>query len=96
VSAGKTLRIMAISVDTTGSTAGNVKLMVRSAVPVLGIASPLFYRCQTGVTASAGMDHKEVTFPEGLEIASGQAVGVSQIASVTTVTSTFTMNGFEY
>lgn len=96
VTTGKKLRLMGVSVDMTGTAAGNVKLMVRSAAPALAITSPLIYRCQLGITAASGFDHKEHQWPEGIEIAAGQAIGVSQLASVTTVNTTITINGFEY
>lgn len=96
VTTGKRLRLMGISVDLTGTAAGNVKLMVRSATPALAITSPLIYRCQLGITATTAFDHKEHQWPEGIEIAAGQAIGVSQLATVTTVNTTITLNGFEY
>lgn len=96
VTTGKTMRLTSISVDMSGSTAGTLKLMVRAATPALTITSPLFYRCFTAITAANTADHKEHTWPEGFEIAAGQAIGVSQIASVTTVNSTITLNGYEY
>jgi hypothetical protein len=96
VSSGKTLRLTSISVDLTGSAAGNVKLAIRSAPPTLVVGSPLIYRCQLGISAANAFDHKEHTFPEGFELAAGQAIGISQLASATTVNTTVTLNGYEY
>lgn len=96
VTTGKTLRLTSISIDLTGTTAGNLKLAIRSALPTLLTSSPLIFRCQTGITATGVFDHKEHTFPEGFEIAAGQAIGVSQLGSVTTLSSTVTLNGYEY
>jgi hypothetical protein len=96
VTTGKKLRLMGIAVDATGSAAGNVKLMVRSAAPALAITSPLLFRCQLGVSAANVFDHVDQQWPEGIEIAAGQAIGISQLASATTMSTTVTLNGFEY
>jgi hypothetical protein len=96
VTTGKTLRVTGISVDATGTTAGSIKLMFRGAPSGISITSPLWYRCLTGIAATTNFDHKEYLFPEGIEFAATTLFAVSQLASVVTVNSTVTVNGYEY
>jgi hypothetical protein len=96
VSTGKTLRITGISVDATGTAAGNIKLMFRGAPSGIAITSALWFRCQVGIAATTNFDHKEFGFPEGIELAPTTMFAVSQLASVTTLNSTVTVSGYEY
>lgn len=103
VTTGKTLRIQSIvamcrNTSTTAITAARVRL--RSAASAIAATSPILTALDiTPTTAGAlagATGWGEMSFPDGLEVASTQQIAISQIASATTTAITVTVVGYEY
>lgn len=101
VTTGKTLRIQAMNatvLDTTTTAAsGRVRLRAAATVSATsGILVPLDIGNFPG-TAAAGLGATaDYSFPDGIEVAAGQQVGISQLMSSTSSTVTVSVVGFEY
>ncbi len=97
VSAGKTFRIQSISfeVQATVASAGSVVINLRAGSTV-STSSGILCHMSAASAAKGASGLANQSFPDGLEIASGQQVGISQIATVTTTTIDVTVVGFEY
>lgn len=98
VTTGKTLRIQSISasVQGTNSTVQYVKVRVRSGASVTA-SSPIvinLFVSNTGSTNAIGFAEQDV--PDGLEIAGGQQVGISQLGGTANGTVSVTVIGYEY
>ena len=98
VTTGKTLRIQSISasVQGTNSSVQWVKARVRAGSSVTS-SSPVVANLMisnSGATNSIGFGEQD--FPDGLEIAGGQQVGVSQVAGQVNGSVTITVVGYEY
>ena len=98
VTTGKTLRIQSFcaSIQEPSSVVEYVKLRIRSASTV-NASSPVvlgLLLSTSGVTNNAG--YGEISIPDGLEIAGGQEIGISQLSDTTTANVTFTLIGYEY
>ena len=101
VPAGKTLRLQVISgsVRTTNTTNQSGRLRVRSAVAVAassGIIMDLVIPGLTGTNAAGTGNLANYTVPDGIEIAAGAQIGISQIISATTSTVSCIVTGFLY
>ena len=98
VTAGKTLRIQSIAVtmQATNSIVQTVKMRLRSAASVI-LSSPVvaaLTAANNGTTNTTGfVSH---TFPDGLEIAGGQQIGISFVGSTTSSNITISIVGYEY
>jgi hypothetical protein len=102
VTSGKTLRINQITVTVRSSAAavGWARIAVRSAYTSAApsATSPIFWVGETstnGATANFG-GQVTATIADGLEFPSGTVIGISHVASATTVLETITLIGFEY
>lgn len=101
VTAGKTLRLQMLSVSISDSTttAINGRVRVRSAASVL-VSSPIVIASDVGSfpgTAAAGMGvGEEISIPDGLEIAGGQQIAISQVLSATSSLLSVNLIGYEY
>lgn len=100
VTAGKTFRIQAVNAEILNTTtvANRVSMRVRAAASVL-VTSPIIAMAMAA--ASAALAASGATdphaFPDGLEIPSGQQIGISQLATVTTAgIVSMTVVGYEY
>jgi hypothetical protein len=98
VTSGKTFRLqsLSVSVQGTNSTVQYVKLRVRAAVSVSS-SSPIvanIFVANSGASNSIGYATQE--FPDGIEIAAGQQIGISQIGGTVNGTVTATLVGYEY
>lgn len=103
VTSGKTLRIQSISATVRGSStaaAVNGIVNLRSAASSVSTASPLVMTLDVpGIadTSAAGNGNQvDVPIPDGLEIAGGQQIALSQSCSTTSATVSVTLIGFEY
>lgn len=101
VTAGKTFRIMAISVGvvTTAASAVHTQLILRAvASGTVTTTSPIIWRTRTTTNASAGSGWTyAVSFgPDGLELSSGASFGMTQIAAATTVINDISISGYEF
>jgi hypothetical protein len=98
VTTGKTLRLQSVSasVQGTNSAVQYVKVRVRSAssVTVSSAAVLNLFVANSGSSNSIGFAEQVV--PDGLEIASGQQVGISQIGGTVNGNVSITLVGFEY
>lgn len=103
VTAGKTLRIQSISATvrattTTALTSGKIRL--RSAASSIGITSPLLVALDltppTAAALAGASAYGEMCFPDGLEIAAGHQIAVSQVISSASSAVTVTIVGYEY
>lgn len=100
VTAGKTFRIQSVNaeVQNTTTVANRVLIRVRSAASVL-VSSPIVAMALAAAQAAlaASGDTDPHSFPDGIEISSGQQIGVSQLCTVTTAgIVSFTVIGYEY
>ncbi len=98
VTSGKTLRLqqITVAVQETNSTVQHSKIRVRSAGTV-SASSPVIYGTQIatgGATNQVG--NSTAAFPDGMEIAAGQQIGISHIEGTTSSTVTVTLMGYEY
>ena len=101
VPAGKTLRLNAISstVKTTNTTAQSGRVRVRSATTVAatsGIVMNIDVPTLNGTQAAGVGTGQNYNVPDGIEIASGQQIGISQIMSATQTTVSCFVTGFLY
>lgn len=101
VPAGKTLRLAAISstVKSTNTTAQSGRLRVRSAVSVAassGIVMNIDVPSINGTIASGVGSAQNYSVPDGIEIAAGQQIGISQIMSAINTTVSCFVTGFLY
>jgi hypothetical protein len=97
VTAGKTFRIQSMfmaMLSGTGTTQARARL--RSAASVLA-TSPIICSLFAGSSSSVGVGTAFMDFPDGLEVAAGQQVGISQLSSsASAVTLTVIVVGYEY
>jgi hypothetical protein len=101
VPAGKKLRLQAISgsVRTTNTTNQSGRIRVRSAVAVAassGIVMDIVIPGLTGTNAAGVGNLANYTVPDGIEIAAGQQIGISQIISAVASTVSCIVTGFLY
>ena len=101
VPVGKTLRLIAISgtVKSTNTTAQSGRLRVRSAAAVAassGIIMNIDIPSISGAIASGVGSSINYNVPDGIEIAAGQQVGISQLMSATQTTVSCFVTGFLY
>jgi hypothetical protein len=100
VTAGKTLRITAISVTVrnTAATQCSVVCRVRMNSTTVTATSQLIFTCGTAaLTAVSGSTNNETfVIPDGFEISGTTQFGITQLASATTCTVDVTLIGFEY
>lgn len=100
VTAGKTLRITAISVTVrnTSTTQCSVVCRVRMNSTTVTATSQLMFTCGTAaLTAVSGSTNNETfNIPDGFEISGTTQLGITQLASATTCTVDVTLIGFEY
>lgn len=102
VTSGKTLRLQSFSAtilnSSTAAAYGRVRL--RTAASSIATTSPLLMTIDLGTynsTAVAGAGQAiSVPIPDGLEIASGQQIALSQIVNTTSSTVSVTLVGYEY
>lgn len=103
VTSGKTLRLQSISVavratSTTALTAARVRL--RTAASAIAASSPLLATLDctppTAAALAGATGEAQLMWPDGLEIAATQQIGVSQIVSSTSSAVTVTLIGYEY
>lgn len=99
VSAGKTFRVQSIflSVRASAATLVNARVRLRSAASV-AVASPMYANVEasTNLATIGATNESGMSFPDGLEFAAGQQVGLAQIASATSALLTVTVVGYEY
>lgn len=102
VTAGKTLRITSVSVtiiNTTTTTNIYGRVRIRSANPVL-VTSPVYLNIDIPCISQAALvgigNNIVVPISDGVEIASGQQVGISQIVNSTSSIISVSITGFEY
>jgi hypothetical protein len=97
VTAGKTLRLQSVNYSLR-STSGtqDVKVRIRSAASVLA-SSPILWQALESATTTL-FDHLATTWPDGLEIAGGQQLGISAVNVAGNVTGLITLAfvGYEY
>jgi hypothetical protein len=100
VTAGKTLRIIAISVTVrnTSTTQCSVVCRVRMNSTTVTATSQLMFTCGTAaLTAVSGSTNNETfVIPDGFEISGTTQFGITQLASATACTVDVTIIGFEY
>ncbi|SRR6266550_844136 len=100
VTAGKTLRIQSISVSVRASTTTIVDARVRlvTAASAIAVGSPRLVALEAFANGAIAEDGNTVTmdFPDGIEIAAGHQVAVSNIESTATGTVSVTVVGYEY
>lgn len=101
VPTGKTLRLVAISstVKTTNTTAQSGRLRVRSAASVAassGIVMNIDVPALNGTQAAGVGTSQNYSVPEGIEIAAGQQIGISQVMSATQTTVSCFVTGYLY
>jgi hypothetical protein len=95
VTAGKTLRLQSITIGfESNSGTQTFKIRIRSAATVLA-TSPIVWAGMTG-GASGNFVNLFADWPDGIEIAGGQEMGVSLDSSNATNTTTYSLNGYEY
>jgi hypothetical protein len=98
VTSGKTLRLQALSASITESTSTvstlKLRLRVGSSVTTSSPVVAGMSISSSGVVNNSGF--AEISIPDGMEIASGQQVGLSMVSGTTTGTVTFNLIGFEY
>lgn len=99
VTSGKTLRLQNIttSIQGTNSTVQTSKIRVRSAPSSVSTSSPIIYGSflsTSGITNHIGVT--VVDFSDGLEISSGQQIGISHLESSVNSNLTVCLVGFEY
>lgn len=99
VTAGKTLRLQffGTSVKNTSTVATDSRVRVRTAATVAA-TSPIIVANECGTPAAVANvgATDESPFPDGLEIAAGQQIGISHIESATTSTVSANLIGYEY
>lgn len=102
VTSGKTLRLQSFTVTVKGSStaaAVNGRVRVRSAATV-ATTSPIVIALDspgTADTSAAGNGTQvDIEIPDGLEIAGGQEIGISEIVSTTSSTVSCCLIGYEY
>jgi hypothetical protein len=102
VTAGKTLRIQAITlyVKATSTVNNLAKFRIRQAASVTN-ASPVIFDATLGLevtgTIAAGAQHNEtVTIPDGLEVAAGQQITFTWNTAANTCTVGLSIIGYEY
>ena len=98
VTGGKTLRIQSytVSAQETGSTVQTSKTRLRSAGTV-SATSPVLHATFVSTTgATNSVNSLSTSFPDGLEIAGGQQIGISHLESSTSSDVTVSVVGYEY
>jgi hypothetical protein len=100
VTAGKTLRITSFTYEIVNPAAANAsgRARIRSANPVAA-GSPIFAALAAGTSAAVANVGYEasVSFPDGIEIAAGQQVGITHIESSAIASGVSAcVTGFEY
>jgi hypothetical protein len=98
VTSGKTLRIQSVSasVQGTNSTVQYAKVRVRSGASVTASSPAVANLFVSNTGASNSIGYAEQNVPDGLEIASGQQIGVSQLGGTVNGNVTVTVIGYEY
>jgi hypothetical protein len=101
VTAGKTLRITAISgtIKDASSTAVYGRIRVRSAATVnatSGIIAALDIATQLGTGLAGGGMNVNYDIPDGIEIAAAQQIGITHIENSATSSTSVIVTGFEY
>lgn len=95
VTVGKTLRLQSITGNlVSNSGTQTIKIRVRSAVSVLATSPIIWLTFGTG--ASGATNPFSVNWPDGIEIAGSQQVGVTLVSGNASNTCTFSLNGYEY
>ena len=97
----KTLRLLSINgtVKSTNTTAQSGRIRVRSAATVAatsGIVMNLDVPSISGTIASGVGSAQNYSIPDGIEIAAGQQIGISQLMSATNTTVSCIVTGFLY
>jgi hypothetical protein len=99
VTAGKTFRIQSVTLASQVNTGiGAVKARIRAAATVL-VTSPIYctlFASPSTTTGTADVGNAEQVFPDGLEIAAGQQVGISTLSQTNTGNATVCIVGYEY
>lgn len=99
VTTGKTLRVqsMFISCRATSAAMVSARARLRSAATVAA-TSPIFCLGEASSLSAttAASNGTDIAIPDGVEIAGGQQVGISQIATATTADVTALIVGYEY
>jgi len=99
VTSGKTLRIQSVflSVRASAATLVSARARIRSAATVaVASGSIANLEASSNVALAGAANTANINAPDGIEIASSQQVGISQIASATTALITVTVVGYEY
>jgi hypothetical protein len=99
VTAGKTFRMQSMTLASQVNTGiGAVKARIRAAAAVL-VTSPIYctlFASPSTTSGTADVGNAEQVFPDGLEIAAGQQVGISTLSQVNTGNATVCVVGYEY
>jgi hypothetical protein len=103
VTAGKTLRIQSLFLGITGTTTTEVTVAVRVREGAAGggavsATSDIIAELEAGTQAAAALANGQIVlgFNDGLEVAGGQQIGITELASSTSGTVTIVLVGFEY
>jgi hypothetical protein len=94
-----TFRIQSVTLASQVNTGiGAVKARIRAAATVL-VTSPIYctlFASPSTTTGTADVGNAEQVFPDGLEIAAGQQVGISTLSQTNTGNATVCIVGYEY
>lgn len=105
VSTGKVLRIQSISASATsdGSTLDTVQIRLRTAASSISATSPMLVALAvtpaTGSSTTGACGYAEQSFPDGIEIATGHQIAISQVITAGGSNHgliTVTVVGYEY
>jgi hypothetical protein len=100
VTAGKTLRISSLSAFITGTTttAAGAKVRIRQAASGVAATSPVIASVGVGmpVAVATASNGNQLNFAEGIEVAAGQQICLSQLATSTASKISACLIGFEY
>jgi len=95
VTSGKIFRLQSITAEMqSGSGSQTFKIRLRSAATVAA-ASPIIWM-GTAMGANGVTIPLSANFPDGIEIAAGQQIGVSLLSTNASNSVTYCLNGFEY
>lgn len=104
VTAGKTLRLQSIFLGVTNITSAavaNVAIRVREGAAgggAVSVTSDIIAELEAGGQSATlqTSGQNQLTWPDGIEIAGGQQIGISELADSVDAAVTIVMHGFEY
>lgn len=95
VTAGKTLRLQSVTANlSSGSGTQTIKVRIRAAATV-SVASSIVWT-GVGIGPSGTPNQIVADWPDGIEIAGGQQIGISLVSGNANNTTTVSLNGYEY